>query len=167
MLVTIGMNGALAGPSSHFELSGVFDLSDLELCEVYCIVNVANNRLVIGLPWSTDLWPLPQNFKPLNKIKNYWRFKTKPIKVGPVQEIWTGKNPDEIKTLNHSSHTPVAQTMIAMLKTPVKTIQDWLKYKLKVCTLVWEFFSCLSRRVGQTLGYFVPCYGSTHSPRPL
>jgi len=38
MLVTMGMNGALAGPStsSHFELSGVFDLSDLELCKVYC-----------------------------------------------------------------------------------------------------------------------------------
>ena len=38
MLVTMGMNGALAGPSSHFELSGVFDLTDLELCEVHCIV---------------------------------------------------------------------------------------------------------------------------------
>ena len=34
----MGMNGALAGPSSHFELSGVFDLSDLDLCEVYCIL---------------------------------------------------------------------------------------------------------------------------------
>jgi len=34
----MGMNGALAGPStSHFKLSGVFDLSDLEICEVYCI----------------------------------------------------------------------------------------------------------------------------------
>jgi hypothetical protein len=31
------MNWALAGPSSHFELSGVFDLSDLELCKVYRI----------------------------------------------------------------------------------------------------------------------------------
>ena len=37
MLVTIGMNEALVGPSSHFELSGVFELSDLELCKVYCI----------------------------------------------------------------------------------------------------------------------------------
>jgi len=33
MLVTMGMNGALAGPSSHFELSGVFDLSDLDVGE--------------------------------------------------------------------------------------------------------------------------------------
>ena len=29
MLVTMG-------PSCHFDLSGVFDLSNLELCEVYC-----------------------------------------------------------------------------------------------------------------------------------
>ena len=29
MLVTMGMNGALAGPNSHF---------NLELCEVYCIL---------------------------------------------------------------------------------------------------------------------------------
>ena len=27
-MLVMGMNGALAGPSSHFELSGVFDLSD-------------------------------------------------------------------------------------------------------------------------------------------
>ena len=40
MLVTMGMNGALAGPSSHFDLSGVFDLSDLELCEAYHIFKV-------------------------------------------------------------------------------------------------------------------------------
>jgi len=33
----MGMNGALVGPSSHFELSGVFELSDLGVCEVYCI----------------------------------------------------------------------------------------------------------------------------------
>jgi len=32
MIVTMGMNGALVGPGSHFELSCVFDLSDLELC---------------------------------------------------------------------------------------------------------------------------------------
>jgi len=40
MLVTMGMNGTLAAPSSHFELSGVFDLSDLELCEVYCMFKI-------------------------------------------------------------------------------------------------------------------------------
>ena len=36
MLVTVVMNGALAGPSSHSKLSGVFDLSNLELCDIYC-----------------------------------------------------------------------------------------------------------------------------------
>jgi len=33
----MGMSGALAGPSSHFDKSGVFDLSDMDVCEVYCI----------------------------------------------------------------------------------------------------------------------------------
>ena len=30
MLVTMGMNGALVGPSSHFDLSVAFDVADLE-----------------------------------------------------------------------------------------------------------------------------------------
>jgi len=41
MLVTIGMNGALAAPCSHFDSSGVFGLSYLDLCEVYCTSKVS------------------------------------------------------------------------------------------------------------------------------
>jgi len=51
MLITVGMNGALAGPSSHFELSGVFYLSDLELCKVYCIYLAILMRHTVN--WST------------------------------------------------------------------------------------------------------------------
>ena len=51
MLVTIGMNEALVGPSSHFELSGVFELSDLELCKVYCIYLAILMRHTVN--WST------------------------------------------------------------------------------------------------------------------
>ena len=36
MWVSMGMNGALAGASCHFEISGVFELSDFDQCEVYC-----------------------------------------------------------------------------------------------------------------------------------
>ena len=33
----MGMNGALAGPTGHFDLSGDFDLTDFELTGGHCI----------------------------------------------------------------------------------------------------------------------------------